>query len=121
MSAFRAFELQAIRLMASSVLSEELLQALGRIEQLASYEYTGDGYFITVYLPSLPTARKTLSAPPVVGNSGAIQAGFIVFLGEQELMLECHTWGAVDIPPDFREREVTISIPVNLVNLRDET
>lgn len=120
MFAFRAFELQAIRLIATGVLSEDQLQALGDIERPSSYEYTGCGYFLTVRLPSLPLEPKTLSDPPVVGNSADIQAGFVIFLGNQELTLECHTWGAVDVPADFRDRMVTVSTPpVNFVDLRD--
>ena len=122
MSAFKAFELQAIRLMATGVLSAEQLQALADVEHPSRYDYTGSGYFLTVSLPSLPADPKTLSDPPVVGNVGDIQAGFVVFLGNQELTLECHTWGAVDVPADFRDRKVAVSTPpVNFVDLRNAT
>lgn len=122
MSAFKAFELQAIRLMATGVLSEEQLQALADIERPSRYDYTGCGYFLTVSLPSLPAEPKTLSDPPVVGNSGDVQAGFVVFLGNQELTLECHTWGAAEVPDDFRDRKVAVSTPpLNFVDLRDAT
>ena len=122
MPVFKGFELQAIRLMATGVLSEDQLQALGDIERASSYEYTGCGYFLTVRLQSLPVEPKTLSDPPVVGNSADIQAGFVVFLGNKELTLECHTWGVVDVPGDFRDLEVRISTPpVNFVDLRDAT
>jgi hypothetical protein len=107
--AFRAFELQAIHLMADGVLSDEQLRALGEIECATGYEYTGCGYFLQVHLPSLPVARRTLSTPGVVGRAGDVQAGFLVFLGEQALTLECHTWGQVDVPPDFRDRDVSIA------------
>ena len=108
--------------MATGALSEEALQALAKVEHLASYEYTGCGYFLTVRLASLPAEPKTLSDPPVVGNSGEVQAGFVLFLGNQELTLECHTWGPVDVPADFRDREVAISTPpINFVDLRNAT
>jgi hypothetical protein len=110
MATFRAFELQAICLMAHAVLSEAQLQALGGIQEPVRYEYTGRGYFLAVHLPTLPVGRRTLSEPPVVGNAGDIQAGFLVFLHNQELTLECHTWGTVDIPSDFRDREVVVSL-----------
>lgn len=122
MSAFRDFELQAIRLMAEGVLSDGQLQVVREAESASSYEYTGCGYFLTVAHSSLPSEPRTLSDPAVVGNSGDVQAGFVVFLGNHELTLECHTWGEVDVPENFRDHEVAISTPpVNLVDLRNAT
>jgi hypothetical protein len=122
MKAFRPFEIDAIRLMASTALSESQMQLLCEAARPDSYEYTGSGYFISLRHPSFPIPPRTLSDPPVVGNAGEIQAGFVVFLGDGELTLECHTWGAVDVPADFRDRAVVISTPsVNFVDLRDAT
>lgn len=119
MSVLRDFELQAIRLMAADTLSADQLAALGEIPIPARYEYTGAGYFLTVHHPLLPQKQQTLSSPAVAGDSGDVRCGFVVFLGDHELVLECHTWGEVDVPADMREREVTISTPpVNVVDLR---
>jgi hypothetical protein len=46
--------------------------------------------------------------PFLLGTSGSISCGFIVFLGNGELTLECHTWGAESVPEDFRTRRVAI-------------
>jgi hypothetical protein len=54
----------------------------------------------------------TLSVPPItIGTVDDVVSGFIVFLGEHELTLECHTWGAVDVPEDFRQRDVLVQEP----------
>lgn len=117
MPAFREFELQAIRLMAQGVLPEDSLQVLRQAESGVGYEYTGCGYFLTIAHSSLPEERRTLSEPAVVGNAGDIQAGFLVFLGNHALTLECHTWGAVEVPYNFRELDVAISTPpINFVD-----
>lgn len=122
MPAFREFEVEAIRLMAEGVLSEEQLRLVLGAEQSSSYNYTGCGYFLTVKHASLPLQPRKISDPPVAGKVGEIQAGFIMFLGDQELTLECHTWGAVDVPEDFRDRQVVVSTPpVNFVDLRNAT
>ena len=122
MDALRPFEVQAIRLMAGGFLTEEQLRAVFSAQSLASYEYTGSGYFVSVQHPALPQADQTLSEPAVVGNAGDIQAGFVVFLGEGRLTLECHTWGAVDVPANFRELNVAVTTPpVNFVDLRSAT
>lgn len=105
--------------MVTGFLAEELLETVLDSARAKSYEYTGSGYFLCVEHPLLPSEPKTLSMPSVVGNSGDIQAGFVVFLGQNELTLECHTWGPVDVPADFRERDVAVSTPPdNFIDLR---
>ncbi len=105
--------------MAVGVLTELQLDLLRRAEKLDNYDYTGCGYFLTIKDVRLPSERLVLSNPPVVGSAGDVQAGFLVFLGEHELVLECHTWGSVDVPADFRQLDVVISTPpVNFGNLR---
>jgi len=120
--AFLPFEVQAIRLMAGAVVPEPLLERVLAAAKADHYEYTGCGYFLTVKDPELPVERRSLWEPPVAGVAGEIQAGFVVYLGDGELTLECHTWGAVDVPQNFREMAVNIiTPPVNYVDLRNET
>lgn len=122
MNALRPFEVQAIRLMTEGFLTVDQLRSVVSAQSLSSYEYTGCGYFLSVSHPSLPQANQTLSEPAVVGNAGDIQAGFVVFLGDGKLTLECHTWGAVDVPADFRDRHVVVSTPLtNVVDHRPAT
>ncbi|HTU68313.1 MAG TPA: hypothetical protein VMF52_20390 [Steroidobacteraceae bacterium] len=108
--------------MAQEFLSEDQLQSVFSAQALASYEYTGSGYFLSVSDPSLPEAARTFSEPAVVGIAGDIRAGFVVFLEERRLILECHTWGSVDVSENFRDLDVAVSTPrVNFVDLRTET
>ena len=117
MSVFRAFELEAIRLLANQVLSVGQLQLLEAQAEFVSYDYSFGGYFLTVRHPSLPEKGHSISKPAVFGESGDILVGFILFLGKHRLTLECHVWGPVDVPSDFRDREVEISVrPVNLID-----
>lgn len=109
--ALRDFECEAIRKLATGVLSEEQLEGLKSLKTPARYEYTGSGYFLTVADPGLPGERKTLSVPPLIGTADDVVCGFIVFLGQHELTFECHTWGPVDVPPDFRQRNVLVDEP----------
>lgn len=122
MAAFRPFEVRAIRLMAEASLPESLLASVLSASEPDRYEYTGCGYYLTVKHPDLPLERRSLSEPPVAGVAGDVQAGFVVYLGDGELTLECHTWGAVDVPPEFREMNVEIQTPpVDYVDFRGET
>ena len=74
------------------------------------YEYTGNGYFLTISHPELPSDYVILSTPAVLGVAKDIQCGFLVFLGDQKLTLECHTWGTLDLPTEFRDELVELSL-----------
>ena len=117
---FRPFELQALSYMVGPELTIAWLEKIAVEASLVSYNYSGSGYFLTVAHPVLPSERSVYSYPPVVGNVGEIQAGFVTFVQDGELMLECHTWGAIDVPPDFRDMEVEVSILEDHVAVRVE-
>lgn len=117
MPALRDFEIKAIKLLTGDSLTDAQLVLVEKIAEPIRYEYTGSGYFLTLADPSLPAGVATLSYPTVVGEYGEFICGFVVFIGDHELTLECHTWGAVDVPSDFRDRPVSITTPsVNNVN-----
>lgn len=118
MRAFLPFEQEAIRLMTRGQLPDDVLEEVLSSESQDRYEYTGCGYFLTVRNSRLPSEKRAFGYPPVAGLADEIQAGFVVHLGDNELTLECHTWGEFDVPEDFRERCVTIvTPPVNYVDL----
>lgn len=122
MAAFQPFEREAITLVARGHMSEELLNRVLSAPIATRYEYTGSGYFLTVAEPDLPLERRTLCEPPVAGVVDGVQAGFVAYIGDHELTLECHTWGEIDVPEDFRNRAVQVfAAPANFVDLRDAT
>ena len=111
MPVLREFEVEAIRLMAGDSLSATQLAWLKDYAGESEYRYTGSGYYLSIDHPSLPNVRRTLDEPAVVGRSGEIQCGFLVHLEPYRLVLECHTWGEIDVPSDFRDQSVLITTP----------
>lgn len=105
---FRKFERKVLSLLVAPKLGAEAIDAIAREAKLVNYDYSGSGYFLTVKHPCLPSERIVCDTPKVVGRSGNIQSGFIVFIENGELMLECHTWGELNIPEDFREQPVLV-------------
>jgi len=108
-SHFQDFEKCAVRLLAGTTLGPELLERVLEEAELVSYEYSGVGYFLTVRHPRLPKDRRVLSEPVVIGRVGEIEGGFLVFVQNAELMLECYTAGAVKVPSNFREQNVNVA------------
>jgi hypothetical protein len=91
MGEFRDFEIHVLHLLVAPKLGAEAVEAIVREAELVSYDYSGVGYFLTVKHPSFPSKRIVCDKPNVVGRSGNIQSGFVVFIENGELMLECHT------------------------------
>jgi hypothetical protein len=110
-SVFRDFEVEALRLLLEDAVTPAQMQLIEAFSGTPKFRYTGSGYFLTISDPALPAARSTQSVPAVVGISGPVQCGFVAFLGNHELTLECHTWGPVNVPANFREQLVRISTP----------
>jgi hypothetical protein len=115
MSVFTAFEIEVLKLMAPSLVPISLLENLAREASLVRYEYTGSGYFLAVAHPQLPQEKVTLDEPIVMGHADGIDCGFVLFFGDRGLMIECHTWGAVDVPEDFRTKDVRVEVRTDVL------
>ncbi len=102
------FEKEIIRKLCNRYVSSELLDEILQGEA-SDYEYSGCGYFLYFKHEDLPIQRIVCDEPKVMGEWNKIQSGFLVFLGENELMLECHDWGGNDVPPNYRENDVLVS------------
>ena len=109
MTIFREFEIEALRLLLKPKLGETAVDILICEAEFVSYEYSGCGYFFSVKHPSLPNKRIICSEPSVIGRAGGVQSGFLVFIENGELMLECYTLSEVDVPENFRDGDVSIS------------
>lgn len=111
MSAFKDFERKAVRMLAGSCMPDNQLDSLLDSADLVSYEYTGVGYFLTVRHSAVPFTSKTVvwDRPVVIGRGGGIECGFLVFLENGTLTLECHSWGDDAFPEKFREQEVEVA------------
>lgn len=109
MGQFRPFEEEVLRLLASPIIGAKAVAEILVEAELVSYEYSGVGYFLTVRHSSLPVARTVISEPIVICRSGAVRGGHIVFVENGELMLECYSAGAEEIPETFREQHVVVS------------
>jgi len=69
-----------------------------------SYEYSGCGYFLTVRHADIPVE------PLVSGLARGIKSGFLIFIGNRQLMLECYELGEPTIPTDYRDLDVAVSV-----------
>jgi hypothetical protein len=109
MSVFRDFEIEVLRQLLEPTLGAERVDALVYEAEFVSYDYSGCGYFLTVRHPTLPQSRHVYSSPLVLGRSGSVESGFLIFVENGKLMLECYTMGENEVPEGFRDQDVRIS------------
>ncbi len=101
------FEKKVIKQLCERDVPAELLDKIFDCK-VDSYDYTGAGYYLTFKNNKLSATRKVFRTPILMGEANGIQSGFVVFIERHRLILECHAWGEIIIPADFRERSVTI-------------
>jgi hypothetical protein len=106
---FKDFEIKVLQILVTNVSTQKLNEIIQTAE-FVSYEYTGSGYFLTVRHSNLSVERQVFSEPIVIGEVDKIPCGFVVFIENKEMTLECHSWGEIDVPEDFRNRSVEIKI-----------
>jgi hypothetical protein len=109
MGQFRPFEEEVLRLLASPKIGAKAVAKILAEAELVSYEHSAVGYFLTVRHSTLPVARTVISEPIVIGCSGNVKGGYIVFIENGELMLECYSAGEEEIPETFRDQHVLVS------------
>ena len=103
------YEETFVRWLVTGVLSSQQVDAVIREGEFVKYDYTGCGYFLTVRHPFLPVARVVCDTPKLSGSADGIVAGFVIFIENCELTIECHSWGDVDVPEWFRSRDVQVA------------
>ena len=65
-------------------------------------EYSGVGYFLTIKDELLPINRFVLSTPYIGGTLDGISVGYLAFIENHELMLECHVNVEESVNPKHR-------------------
>jgi hypothetical protein len=109
MNSFKDYEIKVLHLLTSSILSPEQLESVVHEGEVVSLEYTGCGYFLSITHPDIPTDRIVCSEPHVTGCSGDTNSGFVVFIENNVLTLECYSLRGGEIAGGFRDCNVQIA------------
>ena len=107
MDALRDYERKVIEALTGQVLPRAVLRAVTSSAPV-TVEHTAAGYFLTVRHPGLPKARMVCNKPILIGKGQGVETGFVIFLEDHELTLECHAWGGESVPDSYRDQDVEI-------------
>ena len=108
MEVLKDYEKRVINLLTSNILSQEQLNEVIQNAELVEYDYTGCGYFLTMRHPFLSEDRIVCSEPNLIGEADGTTCGFVIFIENKELTIECHSWGEKDVPQEFRDKDVQV-------------
>jgi hypothetical protein len=109
MDKLKPYEITVIQHLTAGVFSPDQCETIVREVEIVGYEYSGSGYFLTLRHSLFPQLRTVCDRPFVKGHYEKEDCGFVIFLEKGELLLECHTWGEVDISESFRNKDVEIT------------
>lgn len=110
MSILKDYEKRVVQLLTAGVLSKRQIEALNWSGEFVGYEYTGCGYFLSIRHPSLPKERIVCHKPMIIGQADDIICGFVIFIEDGQFTLECHSFGEIDVPEWFRDRNVQVAL-----------
>jgi hypothetical protein len=110
MKLFREFEKQVLRLLVTPQLGADAVEAIERDAELVNFDHSGVGYFLTVSHPRITTGRVVCNKPMITGRFHSTLCGFIVFIENGELTLECYAFGDDTVPKDIRDLEIVVSV-----------
>ena len=101
------YEIEVLTLMLDDKFSKEEINSIIN-SPITGYDYTGARYFLELMNNILPIDRITLSEPGLMGRTNQFNVGFLVFIENSKLVLECHSWGIDNPPETIREMSIEI-------------
>jgi hypothetical protein len=106
----RPHEVEVIRMLAGKHLPAAVLDGVIATPSFVGVETTQRGYFLTLGHPALPAVRAVFHEPRVVGQVGDVQCGFVLFLQDGQITLECHSSGDAPLPRDYRWCDIAVRV-----------
>ncbi len=99
-----------LQILLESEFPPEHLSQLLRSATMPRTEYTGYGFYVSVYHPRIGKLRRVFSGTPALhGRLGEHDAGFIAFLEDDQLTLETFPWDGEALPETFRDSDVHLA------------
>ena len=109
MGVLKRFEIDVLQRLGGQTLSAPQVVQLSEEGDLVSLDFSGVGYFLTLRHRSLPDERVVLDKPTLSGTAGDLLTGFVAFVENGEVTLECCSYGGEAVPENYRDFEVKVT------------
>ena len=105
----KAHEIKVIDILASNVVSSDIVNSIKADPTITDIRVTGHGYFLTITHSGLPAKRIVCDKPMIIGSCNEIESTFLVFIENHELTIECAGMSQIEPPEDYRNCDIHIS------------
>jgi len=112
----KKYEIEVLKLMLSEKFNKEEINSVLN-SPVTDYDYTGAGYFLELTNKILPIYRVVISEPILSGRANEFNVGFVIYVENSKLVLECHSWGLANPPENCRDKQIEI-IELNYQKLK---
>ena len=103
----RKYEIEVLEIMLSEKFNTDEINSIIK-SPVTDYHYTGSGYFVELSNDILPVDRLVISEPILFGIANEFNVGFVVYVENSKLALECHSWGIANPPENMRDKQIEI-------------
>ncbi len=103
----KGYEKVVIDKLASNHVSSHILEDIKTNSEVTDFYTTGNGYVLTVRHNQLSEKRIVCDTPSVIGEAEGVETGFLIFIENNELTIECHGLGS-EVPDDYRDKGVNV-------------
>lgn len=103
------YEIDAIYILLTAKFNKDQIHNL-ITTSVSGLEFTGAGYFLEIQNNIFPFKRSVYSHPLIIGHGRNFKIGFINFIDNRTMIVECHTWGEENIPSSIRDQPIKIEV-----------
>jgi hypothetical protein len=104
-----SYEQEVLKILCNDVVPNSVLHESIVNPESISYKFTGEGYYLDIKHKELPIDRIVCDKPTVIGQYQEQEIGFIVFIENGIISLECYNYSNKGIPEGIRTGSVKIS------------
>jgi len=104
-----SYEQEVLKILCNDVVPSSVLHELMVNPENINCKFTGEGYFLDIKHKELPINRIVCDKPTVLGKYKEQELGFIVFIGNGTITLECYNYSNKGIPEEIRNGSIKIS------------
>ena len=105
-----SYEQEVLNILCADVLPNSILHEAIISPEEIQYKHFGAGYNLYIKHKELPKESMVIEQPNIIGNCQGLSLGFVVFLGNNEICLECYNNETNDgVPEGIRNGNFTIT------------
>ena len=104
-----SYEQEVLKILCNDVVPSSVLHELIVNPESINCKFTGEGYFLDIKHKELPSNRIVCDKPTVIGQYKEQEVGFIAFIENRKITLECYNYSNKRISEEIRNGNVKIS------------